>query len=377
MSPRSRLLLFLSLAGLILNALLLWWQLGDPSVSVAGCGGGGDCNDVLASRWSQVLRVPLPALGVIVYAVFAWAVIGKNAFVAAFCYTAIAGAALWLIIVQAVVLQRFCPWCMAAHAVGIMLAVIGFSSRGIFSRRGLGYGIAATCGLVLLQIYGPAPVTHRMESGGPVADIASDEIHAQGSGRKIAFDGGKKIYDTASLPRLGSADAKHVMVEYFDYQCAACRKMTGYLDALVEKHPEKISVLLLPVPLDRSCNHAVLEGSNDHPGSCELARIALAVWRTNPAEFPAIHSALLADPPPDRSASMAIAADRISSAKLDDALRDPWIDELIQANIADWVSLSLKTKQLPKLLIRDKRILHGLPSGEADFIRVMEQELGL
>jgi uncharacterized membrane protein len=376
MSPRSRLLLCLSLAGLILNALLLWWKLGDPSAAVAGCGGGGDCNDVLASRWSQVLRVPLPALGVIVYAVLAWAVIRKNPFVTAFCYTAIAGAALWLIIVQAVVLQRFCPWCMAAHSVGIMLAAIGFSTRGI-SRVGLGSGIAATCGLVLLQIYGPAPVTHRMESGGPVAGIASDEVHALGSGRKIAFDGGKKTYDTASLPRLGSADATHVMVEYFDYQCAACRKMSGYLDALVEKHPKKISVLLLPIPLDRSCNHAVPEGSNDHAGSCGLARIALAVWRTNPAEFPAIHSAFLADPPPDRSAAMAIAADRISSAKLDDALRDPWIDDLIQANIADWVSLSLKTKQLPKLLIRDKRILHGLPSGEADFIRVMEQELGL
>ena len=58
-------------------------------------------------------------------------------------------------------------------------------------------------------------------------------------------------------------------------------------------------------------------------------------------------------------------------------MKDPWIDELIQANVADWVSFSGKTKHLPKLLIRDKRILHGLPSGEADFIRVMEQELGL
>ena len=58
-------------------------------------------------------------------------------------------------------------------------------------------------------------------------------------------------------------------------------------------------------------------------------------------------------------------------------MRDPWIGRLIQADIADWVSLSGKSDKLPKLLIRDKRILHGLPSGQEDFIRVMKLELGL
>ena len=43
----------------------------------------------------------------------------------------------------------------------------------------------------------------------------------------------------------------------------------------------------------------------------------------------------------------------------------------------NWVAFSADTRNLPKLLITGKRILHGLPSGEADFIRVMEHELGL
>ena len=41
-----------------------------------------------------------------------------------------------------------------------------------------------------------------------------------------------------------------------------------------------------------------------------------------------------------------------------------------------WMSL-LQTDKLPKLLIKDSRLVHGLPSGEDDFIRVMEKELGL
>ncbi len=62
---------------------------------------------------------------------------------------------------------------------------------------------------------------------------------------------------------------------------------------------------------------------------------------------------------------------------LETTLHDPWIEQLIEANIHDWVSLSGKTKNLPKLMITGKRILHGLPSGEAEFIRAIEKELGL
>jgi len=67
----------------------------------------------------------------------------------------------------------------------------------------------------------------------------------------------------------------------------------------------------------------------------------------------------------------------IPQAELDAAIHDPWIDELIQANILDWVAFSDGTRKLPQLLITGKRVLHGLPSNEADFIRVLERELGL
>ena len=374
MNLRSRLLLLLSLAGLAINALLLWWKLADSTV--AGCGGGGGCNDVLASRWSQVLGLPVPVLGVLVYLVVPWAILRRNNFISGFCYAAIAGTAVWMILEQAVLLRQFCPWCMAAHVVGISLAILGIFSGGI-SRRGLRSGLAAAFALALVQLYGPVPSTHRIESDMSAATSGSSGIHAQGSGRRIAFDGGRKTYDISSLPRLGSADSKQVMVEYFDYQCPACRKMSGYLRALVEKHPADICVLLLPVPLDHDCNAALTASDAGHPGSCELTKIALAVWRTNPVAFPAVHHAFLADPPPDRTAAMAIAVAQVPAAQLEAAMREPWIDTLIQADITDWVSFSRKTKQLPKLLIRDQRILHGLPSGEADFIRVMEQELGL
>lgn len=378
MSARFRLLVFLSLCGLLINVLLLVWKLADPAAEIAGCGGGG-CGEVLASRWSQVFGLPVSALGVPVYVLLCAALLWRKYSIAAFGFAAIAGSAVWFTFVQAVILRHFCPWCMAAHGVGGVIAVLGlFSCKWDDGfRRGLQAGTAAALGLALAQLYGPAPATHRVDGDLDPAKFSADGVHAQGNGRKIAFDDGRKTYDAASLPRLGPADAKHVLIEYFDYQCPACRTMRGYLSALVEKHPADICVLLLPVPLDHDCNPSLPVENVGHPGSCKLTRIALAVWRLKPDAYPALHRAFLSEPPPDPAAALAFAHAQVAPARLDAAMRDPWIDELIRANIADWVSFSGKTKHLPKLLIRDRRILHGLPSDEADFIRVMEQELGL
>ena len=367
----------LSLCGLLLNSLLLHWKLADPSAGIAGCGGGGGCNQVLASRWSQVLGLPIPVLGILVYVLLVAALVWRKRLAAAFCYGAIAGSAIWMVIVQAAFLHHFCPWCMAAHGVGILIVALAWTATpwNPKSSYGLLAGLGAALGLALLQLYGPAPASHRID--GESALSLTGGIHGQGTGRKIAFDDGKRIYDNSALPGLGSSDAAHVLVEYFDYQCPACRTMSGYLTALIAKHPSKILVLLLPVPLDRGCNPELDALDEGHPGSCGLTRIALAVWRVRPEAYPAIHQAFLADPPLDQVAAMSLAGEQVDPARLQAAMRDPWVDQLIQANIADWIAFSGKSQKLPKLLISGKRILHGLPSGEADFIRVMEKELGL
>ena len=374
---RQRVLLLLAIGGLLLNGLLHYWKWSDPSAGIAGCGGGGGCNEVLASRWSQVLGLPLPVLGIFVYALLVAALRLRSCRVAAFCYGAISGTAIWMLIVQAFMLRNFCPWCMATHGVGVLLVVLAWRSNprdGKFYQA-LVAGLAAAFGLALCQLLGPAPTTHRIDGESTISPAGG--IHEQGDGRKIAFDDGKRVYDNSSLPGLGASDAKRVLVEYFDYQCPTCRTMSGYLTALIDKHPTEVRVLVLPVPLDHGCNSALAATDDGHPGSCELTRIALAVWRVKPAAYPAIHRAFLSNPPPDLASALTLAREQVPTASLEVAMREPWIDQLIRANIADWEAFSSNSRQLPKLLISGKRILHGLPSGEADFIRVMENELGL
>jgi uncharacterized membrane protein len=371
----------LALAGLVISGLLVSQSLsGDP---IAGCGGGSSCHDVLNSRWSVVLGIPVALSGFLVYAVFLIALLRKNVLLSSLCLGLILGAVGWFVFVQAVVIGRFCPWCMAGHGIGISIVGLALwreKMRGnaVWVMKITGAFAAMTVmGIAAMQVFGPLPVTHQLgdADGGPESQALG--IHALGVGRKAEFDDGRKIYNVATLPHLGRPEAKHVMVEYFDYQCASCRMMRGYLSALIEKHPADICVILLPVPLDHGCNSALSPVDKGHPGSCELTRIALAVWRVNPDFFPTLHWEFLSDPPLDPVAAMAFAREKVSASELESAMHDPWIDALIRANIADWITLSAQKKHLPKLLITGKRVLHGLPSGEADFIRVMEQELGL
>ncbi len=381
MKIRFWLLLACCLGGLLINGLLAWWKLTESSGNIIGCGGANGCGDVFASRWSQVLGLPIALMGAFLYLVLYASLVWEKERLTTLCYGAIIGSAIWLIFVQVIILRYVCPWCMAAHGIGLVAVGIGcFSVRWDDSKQlGLFGGIAAAFAMALGQLYGPLPMGHQMANIQQpwVMKTGPMDIHAVGTGRKISFNNGRKIYDTTSSPCLGSPDAEHVLVEYFDFQCSACQRMRFYLNALIEKYPQQVGVLALPVPLDHACNHGLPAATPGHPASCHLTKIALAVWKIKPSAYPIIHEQFMSDPPMNQATAMAFAHVQVEPAKLALALKDPWLDHFTRANIEDWLTFSGNSKHLPKLLINDKRILHGLPTGAEEFIQVMEKELGL
>ena len=348
------------LSGLLLNILLVIRRFSDAAAGIAGCG-GGSCEEVLASRWSLVFGVPVTVFGALVYLLVMLSIHRRFGMFAAPALGSIAGSVLWFVFVQFVLLGKICPWCMAAHAAGLVAVLLGaIRFRMVWPIAK--WSAAAFLGIGLAQVYGPVPATHFVETTKPEPR------------RSVSFDGGRISHEVSSSPILGSPEAKHILVEYFDYQCDACRSMSPYLESLVSKYPDDVAVLLLPVPLDRSCNDFVNQESN-HPGSCEITRIALALWRSKPNDYPAFHRQLIADPSAENAKKLAL--EGMTAESLDRAQTDPAIDAMIRSNIAGWHSLSKSTPKLPKLLIRDRRILHGIPTDEKSFIQVMKQELRL
>lgn len=364
------LILLLAFAGFLLNLWLFFRLYSNEAASIAGCG-EGDCEAVLNSRWSRVFHVPVSVFGALAYACLIASMTSVFHRANALALGSIGGAAAWFVFVQAMLLGRFCPWCLAAHALAVSLNVLGWIRLGWMEgwwdalKRIAFWGTSGFLTLGLAQVYGPVSSTHRME------DLTKDPPRAI---RSVGFDGGNKVFRVEEFPLLGSREAKHVMVEYFDYQCQACGKMAGYLDALVKQYPRDVAVICLPVPMESSCNPDV-PPDGVHPGSCRISRIALAVWLAKPEAFSELHASLFGITSPDEAERLVLK--HVSKTELVAALADPRVDGWIRSAIGDWKTLSRSTSKLPKLLVRDRRILHGLPSGEVDFIRVMEKELGL
>lgn len=348
-----------ALAGLALNAWLLTLSL--RGGAVAGCG-GGPCDAVTTSRWAYLLGLPVSAFGTAAYLAILASFIPGLRRIRMPLLSALTGAAAWFVFVQAVFLKTFCPVCNAVHAIGLAACAAGLATAGPKRfRRASFWAYSAFLTVGLLQVHGPVKKTHLVDDAPPATPA-----------RQVSFDGGRLSFDPAMHPRLGDPAAERILVEFFDYQCAACRTMAGHLDALMAAHPGRVAVLVMPVPLEAACN-AHLGATPAHPGSCETARLALAVWRARPDAFPAFHKSLIESPSAQNARSLALAI--IPRDTLDAALADPWIDSTLRANTAAWHSLSRSTSKLPKLLIRDRRVLHGLPSDTADFLRVMKGEL--
>lgn len=295
-----------------------------------------------------------------------------------------AGAAFWFVFVQAVILKSFCPWCMGAHVAAVMVWILTAIHHG----RDHGYrpvagtlviwGYLGILAIGLAQVYGPLPATHRI-SAGPEDAAGLEDLPVQwrGNGPKVEVFNGFKKLDAGALPHLGPVDARRVVVEYFDYTCPACRMMSGYMERYQLKHPDTVCVILLPVPLERSCNRSMPDGEPDHAGACEIARLALAVWRHRPDEFPALHRWLLEKErlPPQVRVRV---AEILTTKQLNSAADDVWIDQLIAANVADWIYFSARQGGgLPKMVGPSRQVLHGLPADFDEFSQIMRDLVGL
>ena len=114
---------------------------------IAGCGAEGGCNEVLNSRWSKFLGVPvsLPAAGLYVALIVLSFRLGAGSaaataasgllsprFLLRVGAWSVLGAALWFLFLSAVVLGKFCPYCLTVHllgATGSVLLLRGLSAE--------------------------------------------------------------------------------------------------------------------------------------------------------------------------------------------------------------------------------------------------------
>jgi protein-disulfide isomerase len=235
----------------------------------------------------------------------------------------------------------------------------------------LATGLALAAGFVVLQI--------GFSRGGSVLTrLPAGENADTGPGpdRQVAVLGGDLTLTVRELPILGSPDAGHLLVLLYDYACPHCRATHGYLKEGLDRYPGQYGIVLLPVPLDGKCNPTVEETEPRFKDSCELARLALALWRASPAGFPQFDAWLYeSESPRSADEARARAESLAGKARLDAALEGEWVGQRIAANIKAYKSS--RAAQIPVLVSPAIDTVVGRPENSGELFSLLERELGL
>ncbi|MBQ6044191.1 MAG: thioredoxin domain-containing protein, partial [Bacteroidales bacterium] len=272
----------LSVAALFgVAALLLCIIMSIHSLSgseLVGCGAGSACDSVLGGRWSKLFGIfPISGIAAGAYLAFLLAVTvfllskdeglkDMSSKALLLISGAIIGSAVWFVGLQLIAEGEFCKYCMTTHALGIVCAVLTASGllRGTRSGSGwiaVGAGLAAL--LAALQVL-----------------TVPDSVYQEGTGEE-AFP----LISSDEAPVIGNPDAEYVIDLLYDYQCSHCRTVHEQLPEVIRQFDGRVAFVLCPCPLSPKCNPYVPREETRFEGSCDLARLALAVYELEPEVF--------------------------------------------------------------------------------------------
>ena len=128
----------LALAGIGIAGYLTWVHY--AGLDPVCVGGGGGCEQVQASRWSELAGIPVALLGLLAYATILASLalpeeLGRS--VAAFVSLVGFGFSAWLTYVELEKIDAVCQWCVASALVMTALAVVSVARLLRGAERGV------------------------------------------------------------------------------------------------------------------------------------------------------------------------------------------------------------------------------------------------
>jgi uncharacterized membrane protein/protein-disulfide isomerase len=391
----------LSTVALALSAYLGWHYLAGGSV--IGCGGGSPCEQVLGSRWSTIGGV-LPVGGLAAGAYLAMLVailfidpatepsVRRLAWRAMLVLVgAAAGSAIWFTIVQKWVIGSFCPYCMATHITGVLLAVLVIW-RAPAQLQECSNGVApnATKGAVI-----GTPATNVSPAASwpvipawPVIGLALAGLMAVAQVAfppAAVFRAGESqddlpALDVRAVPLVGSPDAPYVVKLLFDYNCPHCQRLHAMLDEVIRRYGGQVAFALCPAPLNTHCNPYIPRDVDEFAASCELAKIALTVWVAKREAFAAFDRWMFSSDagdswhPRSLQTARAKAAELVGQAKFDATRSDPRIDQYLQTSVRIFGDTG--GNAVPKLVLASHWVTPE-PNDADDLVSILHESLGV
>jgi uncharacterized membrane protein/protein-disulfide isomerase len=394
-----RVLTGLSVLALVLSAYLGWHYL--TGGAALGCGGGSPCDRVLNSRWSSVAGV-LPVSGLAAGAYLALLAAGlfigpsTEAPVRRLAWRAMlvltgsaAGGVVWFIIVQRWMIRAFCPYCMATHLTGLLLAGLVFwrAPREFdVDSTDAAPGESAPSPIAPRRMIGWAPAFGLFSVGLALAGtLAFCQVHFP---PPAAFRGGESqasppAIDPHAVPLIGSPDAPYVVNLLFDYKCPHCQQLHFMLDEVVRRYGGKLAFALCPTPLNTQCNPYIPRDVPEFKDSCELAKIGLAVWVAKREAFPAFDRWMFSLDsgdfwhPRSLDAARAKAVELVGQTNFVAARANPWIDRYLQSSLQIYGNTGQNGNTAVPKMVYGSRWVIPEPDSADDLVLILHASLAV
>ena len=371
--PKTGAAAIIALAALVLCIIMAVHSI--DGAGLVGCGAGSSCDSVLGGRWAYLFGiVPVSALAAGVYAAFllAWSVhtfsddpelTGMASKALILLSGAIIGAAVWFIGLQLFAEKTLCKYCMSAHALGLACSALTLTALLRRYRSGwklllAGAGLAAL--LAVVQ-----------------ALTAPDSVYQDGRGEE-AFP----FISAEEAPVVGDPDAEYVIDLLFDYQCSHCQKVHGQLQEVVRQFGGRVAFVLCPCPLSPKCNPYVPREETRFEGSCDLARLAMAVYRLEPVSFKEFDAWLFEDMdggwrPRAVPAARERAAALVGAERLDALLPEAALSDMIRTSADLFGRTSTRGNGgIPRFVHGDRWVVPSADSAE-DLVKILSDEFGI
>ena len=254
--------------------------------AIAGCGADEGCGAVLASPWSKVLGVPVSLLG---SATYLTVLVGLGLrlrgsspnklgdFLLLAAAPAMLIAAVWYTYIQLVEIQEICPYCMADHGIGVVLAIL--LPIIVLSKTTIKPAVPIVLGLVgcvaLLGLQHATLSEDTLSTTNPFVDRDGDEV-IDGE-RHVSLFSGELQFILEETPHIGDPRARQVVAVVFDYACPHCRATHTLIEDAIQAEPDAFVFVPLPISISPRYNPHVSSDNDRFAESYELATLAQAV----------------------------------------------------------------------------------------------------
>ena len=221
-----------------------------------------------------------------------------------------------------------------------------------------------------------------MQRAGTPPEVIAQQLRLWGSRQKMVE---KQSLNLTDYPIDGDLDAEFVAIFMFDYTCPHCRKMHKHLNAARWRYGKHLAVVMLPVPLNSSCNKMLSKSHERHKDACALARLLHAVWLAQP-DMLGLYDRWVLRPnnPPAGYRARAYAETLVGVEPLQRMLADPRPMQWIERNVDLFAAISGKavgTLKMPVVYLTSGKMgqnnfkIQGASVTEEEMFELLEKHM--